>query len=75
MEGCVPWTKEEEAFGKFLLEARHPVLKLYLQRELGVRKKILEKLVDAGEGARERKAEVEEEKQLLMAALTRYESK
>ena len=75
IEGCVPWTKEEEAFGKFLLEARHPVLKLYLQRELGIRKKILEKLVDAGEGARERKAEVEEEKQLLMAALTRYESK
>ena len=75
IEGCVPWTREEEAFGKFLLEARHPVLKLYLQRELGIRKKILEKLVDAGEGARERKAEVEEEKQLLMAALTRYESK
>ena len=75
IEGGVPWTREEEAFGKFLLEARHPVLKLYLQRELGIRKKILEKLVDAGEGARERKAEVEEEKQLLMAALTRYESK
>lgn len=74
IEGYVPWTKEEEAFGKFLLEARHPVLKLYLQRELGIRKKILEKLADAGEGARERKAEVEEEQQLLMAALTRYES-
>lgn len=74
IERCVPWTKEEEAFGKFLLEARHPVLKLYLQRELGIRKKILEKLADAGEGARERKAEVEEEQQLLMAALTRYES-
>ena len=51
------------------------MLKLYLQRVLGIRKKIVEKLVDAGEGARERKAEVEEEKQLLMAALTRYESK
>ena len=42
---------------------------------LGRDDRLVEKLVDAGEGARERKAEVEEEKQLLMAALTRYESK
>nr|WP_294528611.1 class I SAM-dependent methyltransferase [uncultured Blautia sp.] len=73
-EGYVPWTREEEAFGKLLLEARHPVLQLYLQRELKIREKILEKLTHAGEGTRERKAEVEEEQRLLMAALTRYES-
>ena len=73
-EGYVPWTKEEEAFGRLLLEARHPVLQLYLQRELRIREQILEKLIQAGEGARERKAEVEEEQRLLMAALTRYES-
>ena len=70
------WTKEEEMFGKFLLEQRHPVLQKYLERELRIREEIVGQLQKAaGEGAKKRLDEVEEEKQLIRAALHRYESK
>ena len=70
------WTKEEEMFGKFLLEELHPVLYKYLERELRIREEIFGQLKNAaGEGAKKRLDEVEEETQLIMAALQRYESK
>ena len=70
------WTREEEMFGKLLLERLHPVLYKYLQRELRIREDISGQLkTAAGEGAKKRLDEVEEEKQLILAALQRYEGK
>ena len=63
-------------FGKLLLERLHPVLFSYLERELRIREEISGQLEKAaGEGAKKRLNEVEEEKQLILAALHRYESK
>ena len=70
------WSVQEEMFGKFLLERKHPVLEKFLERELRIHEEILEKLKEAsGESAVNRKKEVEEERQLILAALDRYESK
>ena len=70
------WSVQEEMFGRFLLERRHPVLKEFLERELRIHDAILEKLKEAsGETAVNRKKEVEEERQLILAALDQYESK
>ena len=72
---AVTYTKEEEWFGKLLLEGRHPVLEQYLHRELYIREKIAGQLMSApGDTAKARFTEVEEEKQLIFAALKRYES-
>lgn len=69
------WTQEEELFGKYLLDRKHPVLKQYLERELRIRENISEQLREAeGETAQKRRNEVEEEKQQIIAALHRYES-
>ena len=55
---------------------RDPVLEKFLERELRIHEEILEKLKEAsGESAVNRKKEVEEERQLILAALDRYESK
>lgn len=62
----------EEAFGGLLLKKRHPVLKLYLERELRIRNEILEKLKEAA--ADDRRKEVEEERRLVLTALEQYES-
>ena len=68
------WTEEELEFGKFLLEKCHPVLRQYLERELRIRKEILERLKDApGASAGQRRQEVEEEKRKILTALKRYE--
>ena len=70
------WTREEEMFGKLLLERLHPVLYKYLQRELRIREEISGQLKNAaGEGAKKRLDEVEEETRLILAALQRYEGK
>ena len=70
------WTREEEMFGKLLLERLDPVLYKYLKRELRIREEISGQLKNAaGEGAKKRLDEVEEEKQLILAALQRYEGK
>lgn len=70
------WTREEEMFGKLLLNELHPVLYRYLKRELRIREEISGQLKEAtGEGAKKRLDEIEEEKQLILAALYRYESK
>ncbi|MDO4307306.1 MAG: class I SAM-dependent methyltransferase [Eubacteriales bacterium] len=69
------YSKMEEWFGKLLLKERNPVLKQYLERELGIRREILKKLAEAPAGsALERMKEIEEEKQLILAALKLYES-
>lgn len=69
------YTKEEEWFGPILLRQRHPVLKRYLERELRIRNEILDKLKSApGQAAGKRLMEVEEERQLIEAALKKYES-
>ena len=63
-------------FGKLLLERLHPVLYKYLQRELRIREEISGQLKNAaGEGAKKRLDEVEEEKRLILTALQRYEGK
>lgn len=68
-------TPEEAWFGKFLLKEKHPILKKYLEKEFRIREEILEKLqAVSGEGQKKRITEVEEEKQLIMAALEKYES-
>ncbi len=67
----MPYTPEE-AFGGLLLKKRHPVLKLYLERELRIRNGILEKLREAA--ADDRRKEIEEERSLILAALEQYES-
>lgn len=64
----------EEAFGKFLLDSGNLVLLQYLKRELRIREEILEKLEKAATAA-ERMAQVKEEKQLILAAMAKYESK
>lgn len=69
--GDMPYTPEE-AFGGLLLKKRHPVLKLYLERELRIRNEILEKLKEAA--ADNRRKEVEEERRLVLTALEQYES-
>ena len=76
-EGEMPdYSREEEWFGRLLLKELHPVLKLYLERELRLREEILKKLSDAsGFSAGERRKEIEEERQLILAALKRYEGK
>ena len=69
------WSREEEMFGRLLLERKHPALKLYLERELRIRSEILAQLESAsGDVAKKRRMEVEEEKQLILTALKRYES-
>lgn len=74
-EQAEPWSIQEEMFGKFLLERKHPILRKYLERELRIHEEILEKLKKAsGETALKRKNEVEEERQLILSALNRYES-
>lgn len=69
--GDMPYTPEE-AFGGLLLKKRHPVLKLYLERELRIRNEILERLKEAA--ADNRRKEVEEERRLVLTALEQYES-
>ncbi len=74
-EQILPWSIQEEMFGRFLLEKRHPVLKKYLKRELRIHEEILERLKEVtGESAVKRKKEIEEERQLILAALNHYES-
>ena len=69
------WSREEEMFGRLLLERKHPVLKLYLERELRIRSEISAQLESAsGDAAMKRRMEVEEEKQLILTALKRYEN-
>lgn len=59
----------EAAYGPVLLKKKHPCLKSYLLWEQGVKKRILEQLANASEGAGNRRAEVEEALELNVRAL------
>lgn len=66
----VEYTEVEEAFGRFLLKEKNPVLLQFLNRELRVCEEILANLSRASEGiALQRKAEIEEKKRLLTEAV------
>jgi tRNA (adenine22-N1)-methyltransferase len=69
-----PYTEVEEAFGRYLLKERHPVLLQYLEREMQICEKILDHLDQAEqERAKERKAEVDEKLALLCEARKVYQ--
>ena len=70
----VPYTLEE-AFGKYLLQEKNPVLYRYLQRESRIRVQILDQLEAApkADAVTARILEVKEEAQLIAAALAKYE--
>lgn len=74
--GCIfmpVWSREEEAFGKLLLDSRHPVLREYLLREERIQREIIARLADStGEAAAARRAEVQEEMQMIEKALSLY---
>ena len=74
-EKNVPYSLSE-AFGKYLLNEKNPVLYRYLLREARIREEILRQLEDApqAEAVAARILEVKEEAQLIAAALTEYES-
>ena len=65
-----------EAFGKYLLQEKNPVLFRYLQREARIRAEILKQLEVApkADAVTARILEVKEEAQLIAAALAKYES-
>ena len=84
-----PYTLQE-AFGKYLLQEKNPVLYRYLLREARIRTEILKQLEAAEKTDREKKensgesratalaarvSQVREEAQLITAALAEYESK
>lgn len=55
------YTAEELRYGRCLLQKKHPVLKSYLEKEIGSFEKLLENLSEAsGERARAREEEVRE---------------
>ena len=64
-----------EAFGKYLIQEKNPVLYRYLQREAYIRAQILEQLEAApkADAVNARILEVKEEAQLIAAALAEYE--
>ncbi|MDO5135989.1 MAG: class I SAM-dependent methyltransferase [Eubacteriales bacterium] len=68
------WSPCQEAFGRLLLEKRHPVLEAYLQREKELRDRLLQTLSEAGgEAAKRRMEEVKEERRLILDACKYYE--
>ena len=66
-------TEEEAAFGPYLLRTKDPVLYAYLQQQLHVREALLEKLGGRDGAAALRREKIEEERQLIEAAVRRYE--
>ena len=59
-------------YGPILLQKKHPVLKEWLQREIGICQEIIDRLSgdNVGEKALVRRQEIEEKQKLLEAALT-----
>jgi tRNA (adenine22-N1)-methyltransferase len=71
---AVEYLPVEEAFGKYLLAGKHPVLLQYLKRELVLCERIYENLKNAsGETASARRSEIREREALLKEALQYYE--
>ena len=70
-----PYTECEYLYGKCLLEGKHPVLKKYLDREMGIRESILGQLSrrKGSESAAKRMEEVREEIVMLREALEYFD--
>lgn len=64
------YTEAELCYGKHLIGSRHPVLKQFLERELGMKKEILVRLDAAGSaGSRERTEEIKKEIEMIKGVL------
>ena len=70
-----PYTECEYLYGKCLLEGKHPVLKKYLDREMGIRESIFGQLSrrKGSESAAKRMEEVREEIVMLREALEYFD--
>lgn len=67
------WSEAELQYGKLLLEMRHPVLKEYLEKEFGIRKRILEQIRgQSGERIAERRKELNREIESIRKGLEYY---
>lgn len=72
-EAVEMWNEAELEFGKLLLEKKHPVLCQFLERELRIRKQILEKLCkQEGENIDLRKKEVQSEIEVIQKGMEYY---
>ncbi len=71
--GNLGYSLLEHRYGPLLLEQRHPVLRIYLEKELDTLNKIVDNLrVQPGESAQKRLMELEEERKLPKEALKIY---
>ena len=67
------YTEEEYLYGKFLLKNAHPVLKDFLNRELVLKKEIVQNVKQkAGENAKKRIQTLEEEVLLIEQLILKY---
>lgn len=65
-----PYSDVELRYGRYLLRKKHPVLKAYLEKEIGSFTKLLENLSEAsGERARRRETEIREALKMAEQAL------
>lgn len=63
----------EFCYGKLLLQQKHPVLELFLKKELTIKTAIYDSLMeDSKEGIRKRKEELKKEIELIREALEEY---
>lgn len=68
------WTKCQIRYGKLLLESKHPVLKLFLEKEIAVKEGLINKLKkQAGEYANQRIKELTEELKLAREGMSYYD--
>ncbi len=71
-EGCIKESEEKyDLYGKYLIENKNPVLKAYLDRELGLKINISDTLknVSESENAREKKESIQKEIELIKEVL------
>lgn len=67
------WNEAELEYGKMLLEKKHPVLSQLLERELRIRRQILEKLSrQDGDNIKQRKEEVQREIEIIQKGMEYY---
>ncbi len=68
------WTDTQIRYGKLLLEQKHPVLKLFLEKEIGVKEEIISKLQkQGGAHADQRMKELSTELKLAREGMTYYD--
>ncbi len=70
-----PYSPAELRYGKKLLEMKHPVLKMFLEKEVQAKKQIIENLkCEQGEHIKKRVIEIEAELSYIKEALSVYDS-